>query len=204
MENLELRTVSTVIRPLELRKEGESLLLEGYAAVFYRETDPDGTQFRLWGKTYERIMPGAFDAALKRPDDVRCLFNHDVNILLGRSGSGTLKLAVDPIGLRYACQLPNDEDGRRVASKIQRGDVSGCSFGFIADKEKTTWREVGDMVLREVGSVRLYDVGPVTYPAYKGTDVSVAKRSYGEFAESHRSPRTLAGIERSRKINQAS
>ena len=199
MENLELRTVS---RPLELRKDGETSILEGYAAVFYRETDLDGTQFRLWGDTYERIMPGAFDEALKRPDDVRCLFNHDVNALLGRSVSGTLKLSVDAIGLRYACRFPDDEDGRRVASKIQRGDVSGCSFGFIADK--TVWREDGEMTYREVESVRLYDVGPVTYPAYKGTDVSVAKRSYGEFAESHRSPRTLAGIERSRKINQAS
>jgi HK97 family phage prohead protease len=199
MENLELRTVS---RPLELRKDGETLILEGYGAVFYRDSDPDGTQFRLWGNTFERIMPGAFDEALQRPDDVRCLFNHDVNILLGRSESGTLKLSVDAIGLRFACQLPDDEDGRRVASKIQRGDVSGCSFGFIADKEKTTWREVGDTVLREVGSVRLYDVGPVTYPAYKGTEVSVAKRSYEDFTASHRSPRTLAGLELSRQIQK--
>ncbi len=197
--DLEKRVIS---RPLELRKKDGKTFLEGYSAVFYNAARSDETQFELWGGTFERIMPGAFDEALKRPDDVRCLFNHDASSILGRSTSGTLTLSVDAIGLRFSCELSEDEHGRGIASKVGRGDVSGCSFGFIADK--TVWREVGEMVYREVESVRLYDVGPVTYPAYKGTDVSVAQRSYGEFAESHRSPRTLAGIERSRKINQAS
>lgn len=185
-------------RPLEVRKDGDSLRLEGYAAVFYAASDPDGTQYRLFRDTWERVMPGAFDEALRRPDDVRCLFNHNMDAVLGRTVSKTLALSVDAIGLRYSCLLPDDEDGRRVASKVSRGDVTGCSFAFSVEKQN--WREDKEVTYREILSVRLYDVGPVTFPAYKATDVSVAQRSLGEFRASHKPQRTLAGIERSRMI----
>ena len=193
----ETRVIS---RALEVRADGEKLFAEGYAAVFFNPADMDNTQYRLWGDTYERIMPGAFDEALKRPDDVRCLFNHNPNLLLGRTKPGTCTLRVDSVGLWFSCLLPTDECGRSTAERIRRGDVSGCSFSFLS--EKTVWREDGDNTYRELLSVRLFDVGPVTFPAYTGTDVSLAKRSHGAFVQAK--PRTsLADIERRRRLRNA-
>lgn len=190
--DLELRTIG---RGVEVRADGDKLHCEGYAAVFFDTNDIEKTQYNLWGDYYERIMPGAFDKALSRPDDVRCLFNHNVDMLLGRTKSGTCTLRIDKVGLWFSCLLPNDECGRSVAGRIQRGDVSGCSFAFLADQ--TVWREEGETTYREILDLRLFDVGPVTYPAYQGTDVTIAKRS---FETSRRIPRNMAGLERSHKI----
>jgi len=194
--NHETRVIS---RQLEVRADGDKVFAEGYAAVFYNPSDMAGTQYNLWGDYFERIMPGAFDEALKRADDVRCLFNHNVDLVLGRTKSGTCTLRVDAVGLWFSCQLPDDECGRSTAQKIRRGDVSGCSFSFLADS--TVWREEGELTYREIMSVRLYDVGPVTFPAYSGTDVTLAKRSYETHRRAH-PPRDLASIERSRRLRQ--
>lgn len=178
--------------PLELRKVGGDKYLDGLGGVYFDAANPEATQYRLWDKVWERIMPGAFDQALKRPDDVRCLFNHNVDAVLGRSTSKTLTLRTDSAGLRFSCKLPNDVDGTRIAEKIQRGDITGCSMAFIA--EDVVWREEGENTYREILSVKLFDVGPVTFPAYTGTDVSLAKRSHGEFL-SARPHRSLAELE---------
>lgn len=186
------RELRTITRGLQCRTQGSEKVIEGYAAVFYNPADMDNTQFRLWDQTYERVMPGAFDEALKRPDDVRCLFNHNADFVLGRNVSKTLTLSVDAVGLKFACRLPDDEQGRSVAGKIDRGDITGCSFSFLA--ESVTWREEGDVTFRELTGVRLFDVGPVTFPAYSGTDVSLAKRSFETRAPCQR--QSLADIER--------
>lgn len=188
---MEQRIIS---RGLQCRSQGAERSIEGYAAVFFNPADMDRTQFRLWDQTWERIMPGAFDAALKRPDDVRCLFNHDQNQVLGRTVPGTLKLSVDEIGLRFTCQLPDDEQGRSIGLKISRGDITGCSFSFLA--ESVTWRDEADLTFREIHSLQLFDVGPVTFPAYAGTDVMLAKRSYESRQRPASRARTLADIER--------
>jgi len=153
----------------ECRVDGtENKRITGYASVFYDGT-PD-TEYELWDDTRERIMPGAFDRAIAE-DDVRALFNHDANMLLGRNKAGTLSLRADKTGLAYDISPPDTEIGRSVAESIKRGDLSGSSFAFIVDKEEI--RSEGKMVIREVKAVRLFDVGPVTYPAYNSTDVAV-------------------------------
>lgn len=156
---------------LEQRDDGTRVLV-GYAAVFYRADDP-GTEYELWGEAVERIMPGAFDAALAEGDDVRALFNHDSNHLLGRRSSGTLRLTVDAVGLRFEIDLPNTQSGRDTAVSAERGDLTGCSFAFTLREGGSEWRKEGDREVREIRATRLYDVGPVTYPAYKATSVSV-------------------------------
>ena len=72
----------------ESRNEGESPRFVGYGAVFYREGEA-GTEYGLGGSIKERIQPGAFDRALAESDDVRGLFNHDPDNLLGRTANGT-------------------------------------------------------------------------------------------------------------------
>jgi Escherichia/Staphylococcus phage prohead protease len=142
--------------------------IEGYAAVFNELSDP-----LQWG-IREIIMPGAFKDCLATSPDVRCLFNHDSNLVLGRTKAKTLSLEEDTKGLRFNCDLPDTQMARDLVTSIGRGDVDQCSFGFYVRKEK--WSEETDdngqtQVIRELHAVDLFDVSPVTFPAYPQTSV---------------------------------
>ncbi|MCO6149065.1 HK97 family phage prohead protease [Flavobacterium sp. NRK1] len=149
-------------------------VIEGYAAKFNIEAVINGL-FR------EVILPGAFDEVLN--DDIRCLFNHDPNQVLARckEGKGTLEVWVDEIGLKYRYTTPDRSFAKDLADAIASGDVSQSSFGFRP--KETVWREQeGQLDLREVVKVEiLYDVSPVTYPAYQ--DTTVDKRSHDMWLE---------------------
>jgi len=169
---------------IEIRDDGTERI-SGLAAVYYDGSR--GSEFRLWPGAVERIMPGAFDGALERPDDVRALFNHDPSSILGRNISGTLSLTAAADGLRYAVTLGDTSIARDVREHIVRGDVSGSSFAFEVEPGGEEWRNVEiesedgplRVDVREIRSVRLHDVSPVTYPAYEGTSVE-AKASGGD------------------------
>jgi uncharacterized protein len=148
--------------------------VSGYAAVFYDANDK-GTEYRLWSDMVERIRPGAFDRAI-REDDVRALFNHDANQVLGRTSAGTARLSVDARGLRYEIDPPDTQAGRDLVTSLKRGDIDGSSFSFVP--LKTTWEEQRDATtgkmtyIRWIDEAQLYDVGPVTFPAYESTEAS--------------------------------
>lgn len=152
-------------------------MIVGYAAVFHDPSDA-GTQYRLWGNAVERIMPGAFDAAIAE-DDVRGLTNHDANWLLGRTKSKTVRLSVDKIGLRYEIDVPDTQAGHDTLISLERGDLDGSSFAFdvYGKRGRVQWvEEVIDSVsleVREIHECELYDVGPVTFPAYGSTTSGV-------------------------------
>jgi HK97 family phage prohead protease len=169
-----------VTEPMEARAgENDARTLTGYAALY-------GSEARIAGMFREVIEPGAFRSALARQDDVRALFNHDPNHVLGRTKSGTLQLTEDARGLRYTVTLPDTQAGRDLWTSIQRGDVSQSSFAFSVDKEE--WRDKSaDLPLRVVTDVHLYDVSPVTYPAYDETSVSA--RSQAEAISAAARPR---------------
>lgn len=158
---------------VESRADGRTSIV-GYAAVYNRlSLDLGGFK--------EEILPGAFDKILGRQrgrQDVVALFNHDSNIVLGRTSSGTLELSSDDKGLRYVVTPPVSRGD--VLELIQRRDVRGSSFAFTVDKNGESFRtgEDGKAVrqIREVSG--LYDVGPVLVPAYPQTSASVAMRSY--------------------------
>ena len=145
-------------------------VIEGYAAKFNSETVIGNYwQYR------EVILPGAFDDVLK--DDIRALFNHDPNQILARSinGKGTLEVFVDDIGLKYRYTTPDRSYAKDLQDAIDAGDVSQSSFAFKIREQRWIEKE-GDMELREIVAFeKLYDVSPVTYPAY--ADTEVAKRS---------------------------
>lgn len=178
---MELTRIQTRELPtVETREDGKRVLA-GYAAVFHRSGDP-GTEINLWGNVFERIMPGAFDRALKDGDDVRALFNHDRNFVLGRSLAGTMRLRVDARGLFYEIDLGDTQVAKDVEQHVKRGDVTGSSFGFLPDDSGgIVWREEATKDIREVHSVRLYDVGPVTYPWYGGATASL-RSEYDTYA----------------------
>lgn len=149
-------------------KSGDKPAIEGYASVFNEPFDS--------GWFIETIKPTAFSRALAEQQDVRCLFNHDPNNVLGRSKSGTLRMSQDKTGLHFECDTnAQTRIASDVQSMVERGDIDGCSFGFSV--RKCTWREETDgdgntVNYRDIEDVDLYDVGPVTYPAYEGTSVS--------------------------------
>ena len=119
-------------------------------------------------KYYERIQPGAFDRALAEGQDVRALFNHDQNLVLGRTVSGTLRLRADSVGLKYEVDLPNTQTARDLAESIKRGDVSGSSFAFSVSKEgQQIERSKDGTTYRNITDTNLFDVSVVTYPAYE-------------------------------------
>ncbi len=101
------------------------------------------------------------------------LVNHDANNLLGRTASGTLRLSIDKPGLRYEIDTPNTTLGRDTIENIRPrggkpiGDLSGSSFAFVATE--VVWREQDRQCFREINAVKLYDVGPVVYPAYEAS-----------------------------------
>ncbi|MGB9071458.1 MAG: HK97 family phage prohead protease [Terriglobales bacterium] len=168
----EMKTERRFTRGAEVRATANASTpkIEGYAAVFNEDfvlyEDPSV-------RVVERIKPGAFSKVLN--SDVRCLFNHDANAVLGRSDNGTLDLSQDGKGLAYRNAMNMDTHvGADVYAMVKRGDVTGCSFAFVVAKDEVT-RTKGDgqqLVIREIQEIEsLFDVGPVTYPAYEQTSV---------------------------------
>lgn len=151
--------------------------LSGLAAVFYREGD-DGTEYLLWDGIVERIRPGAFDRALRENQDVVGLYNHDPSQVLGRTGAGTMRLERRQDGLGYVIDLAGTERAEDLVAHIKRGDVAGSSFGFSV--RKVTWEkdEERKVEIRWLEDVDLYDVGPVTFPAYEGTSTAVDRSAW--------------------------
>lgn len=143
--------------------------IAGYGAVFNQRSD------LLGGFFVELIAPGAFDEVLGQ--DVRGLFNHDPNYLLGRTVSGTLRLSVDQRGLAYEIDTPNTQTIRDlVVEPLKRGDMSGSSFAMRVAPGGDTWHEEDGVIVRTIYKIaELRDVGPVSFPAYP--DSSAAQRS---------------------------
>jgi len=139
--------------------------LAGYAAVF------DSLSVPMWGFR-EKIAPGAFSEVLG--DDVRCLLNHDPSLILGRTRSGTLNLAQDDHGLSIDDLLPDTQLGRDTAELVGRGDISQMSFAFSVAEESWEYHDDGSDDIRTILKFkRLYDVSPVTYPAYPETSIGL-------------------------------
>lgn len=159
---------------LRLRAELKGNTLSGHASVYEQET-------YINGEGYEVIGRGAFDDVLKdESTDVRALFNHDASMLLGRQGAGTLRLSSDSEGLAFDVDLPDTQLGRDVRVLLERGDLDGASFGWIADEYETNKRSEGDLVRRHTRIKRLVDVSVVTFPAYQGATATVRSETFIE------------------------
>lgn len=144
--------------------DGVGVKIAGHAAKFDQLSEDLGG-FR------ERIAPGAFAKSIQSAD-IRALWNHDANIVLGRNKSGTLRLTEDLAGLAYEVDAPDTQLVRdMVLAPIARGDVNQCSFGFRTISDK--WAKVDGDWVRTLLEVDLFDVSPVTYPAYPQTEVAL-------------------------------
>jgi HK97 family phage prohead protease len=161
---------------VEIRQDDDGkATLVGLAAVF------DSLSENLGGFR-EQIQPGAFDDA--DMSDVRGLFNHDANFVLGRTRSDTLELDITSKGLRFEIDLPDTQTIRDlVLGPIQRGDVDQASFGFIVAPGGASFdeNEEGVLIRTITKFARIFDVSPVTFPAFQ--DTAVGEASFRNFRE---------------------
>lgn len=156
---------------VEKRAADDKRTLGGYAAVFNSDTTI-GDYF------IERIAPGAFSKSIAS-GDVRALVDHNMGRVIGRTKSGTLRLVEDERGLMAEIDVPDTTDGNDLWTLVERGDVSGMSFGFRVTKQD--WDETGDMPIRTIHEVELFEVSAVAWPAYD--DTTLAKRSLEQTRE---------------------
>jgi len=166
----EFRVLNVSELRVKFGKEDEKPIITGYAAVFNSLSEDLGA-FR------EKIDPGAFKAAIG-VSDTRALFNHDPNFVLGRQSNDTLRLSEDKKGLYMEVDPPNTQIIRDlVLSPIERGDIREQSFAFTVEADK--WegldeKNSNELPVRTITRVaQLFDVSPVTYPAYPDTEVGV-------------------------------
>lgn len=149
------------------------------------ETDMVVSGYALKWDTWSEDLGGFTETidkeALKDTDlsDVRCYFNHDSSMVLGRTSSGTLELELDGTGLYFRCQLPDTSYGRDLFQSIKRSDINQCSFGFIIDEDGDDFNKRDDgmyeRIIRKIKS--LWEISIVSMPAYSDTSVAVAQRS---------------------------
>jgi len=170
---MEIRTLP--LEELRINNLEEKRYIEGHAAVFDSWSEMLGGIFPF----KEKVRKGAFSQTIEK-DDIRALFNHDPNYVLGRNKAGTLELKEDETGLYVRIIPPDTQAARDLITSIERGDINQMSFGFTVEEEK--WDTVEGIDVRELRKVKLFDVSPVTFPAYPSTDVGVrAMESYENY-----------------------
>ncbi|MDO8264635.1 MAG: HK97 family phage prohead protease [Gallionella sp.] len=156
---------------LEIRASGtftgKGKTLSGYAAIFNSEA--------VLGDFVEVIRQGAFAKSLATGSNIRALYHHQGDALLGTTRGGTLKLKEDAHGLAFELALPDTSHGKDLAVLVARGDVSGCSFGFRVAPGGDRWEQRGKQMVRELLAVDLMEITMTSDPAYQ--DTTVAMRS---------------------------
>lgn len=158
------------IRSASLSADADSKKLVGYVVQWNKQSET------LWGEYVERFAPNAFTDSLKAGKDVRALFEHDHTKLLGRTSSGTLKLEEDATGLRFELMPPDTQLGRDLLVSVERGDISGMSFGFRTLKNE--WDFSVEPNLRTVQQAELVEITVTSIPAYPDSSLEILKRSH--------------------------
>lgn len=144
--------------------DNDDLYLEGYFAVF-------NEIYKVWDGATESIAPGAFRNSIH--DDVRALYNHNDDLVLGRTSAGTFALEDRSDGLWGRIKVNRkDTDAMNAYERVKRGDVSGCSFGFNIKSQEADYRDDGSVhwTITEVDP--LYECSLCTFPAYEATHIS--------------------------------
>lgn len=151
---------------MEIREENGKRRLEGYFAVFDQP-------YEVYPGWIETIAPGAFSRALASGQDVKVLWNHNPDIVLGSTGNKTADLREDQRGLFGGTDInEQDQDAKNAYARVDRGDVNGCSFGFEISRMEESWDEDGTYRTRILEVSPLYEVSPCTFPAYAQTSIT--------------------------------
>lgn len=147
-------------------KVDDKLYLDGYFIRFNEETE-------LWDGVFETVLPESIEKTIS--NDIRCLFNHDMGSVLGRTSNGTLQLKVDEQGVFGTVEInQEDSEAMSIYAKVKRGDISACSFGFnILDE---TIDEQDGVTRIKIKEMDLIEVSIVAFPAYPTTEISARSK----------------------------
>ncbi|MEU2181238.1 HK97 family phage prohead protease [Streptomyces thermolilacinus] len=168
---------------------GDGRSLSGYAAVFGQDTEIDSWE----GHFVETIRKGAFRKTIRESVPVM-QFDHGRHPLIGSLPIGQITdLREDDQGLYVEARVTDNWLMQPVRDAIAEGSVNGMSFRFEVVREE--WRDVNGKLVRpeevldllwmpgdrgplrrELIEVRMRELGPVVFPAYAGTSVSVRAR----------------------------
>lgn len=159
------REQRSIVQEFRVSEPDQPAPIQGYAAVF----DSPGEGY-YWT---EELDPHCFDAVLATNPDVRALWNHNPDHVLGRTAAGTLSLSVDARGLSYTIEPPDTQLARDLIVSMRRKDVTGSSFGFIVKRDQWTDNPDGTISRRILEIEQLIDVSPVTYPFYDAANSQV-------------------------------
>lgn len=169
------RQTRNMTMEIQERKDDDDsgdLFLEGYFAVF-------GSVYQVCPGGTESIRQGAFSDSIS--GDVRALYNHNQDIVLGRTSAGTLELKEDSRGLWGRIKINcDDTEAMNAYSRIQRGDITQCSFGFDVEEEATESRDDGSIHWTILKVNPLYEISPCVFPAYQETNISARSRDYNQ------------------------
>ena len=175
---MEMRTMQ--IKAPQVREDNGKRYLEGYFAVF---DEP----YNVYDGWVETVARGAFARYLAAGGDVKVLWNHDANLVLGSTGNGTAALREDDHGLWGSVEInPADTDALNALARVERGDVTGCSFGFEIARQEEWWDDDGVYHTRITEVDPLYEVSPCTFPAYRATSIAARSREPPEDAKKRR------------------
>ena len=184
------RFVRTRPEDFKTRDDSGNPIIEGYFAVF-------NSNYELWDGATESIAPGAFDSSIA--GDIRALINHDTTLVIGRTTNGTLELKVDSRGLWGRIQInPKDQDAMNIHARVERGDVTQCSFGFYIRSEDTEYLPDGS-IHWTLTDVELFEVSCCTFPAYEETSISARKRDAEDLISRKREAWKLKTLARLKK-----
>ena len=173
MENSNLvlrRSYMPLQVPLTTREEenGEKII-EGYFVVYNQITN-------LWGDIFEKVAPGAGDKSLKE-NDIRCLYNHNSDIPLGRMSAKTAEFFSDEKGIFGRVKInPNDQEANDIYERVKRGDITGCSYGYWPIKE--TYEETEDGTIWTVEEANIIEMSICTFPQYDQTEITARAAEY--------------------------
>jgi len=155
---------------VELRKtkdnSNDQKYVDGIGVVYDREEE-------LWDGYFEKIDRNAFKDCLAKNPEIKSFFNHDPNYVLSTNTSNpALQLTDEGDGLFFSSPIPDTSYGRDLIENLSRGNVKGASFTFTVDKDEVRTDEKGNYH-RTIMNATIYEVGPVTNPAYVQTQVSL-------------------------------
>ena len=163
----------------EKREDGKEVVV-GYGSIFNSKSEN-------LGGFYEYISPTAISEETIAKSDTRALINHDQNLILARQSAGTLNLSVDEKGLRYEFSIPETSYGKDLAINMKNGNINQSSFAFTISENGDEWTtdDQGNDIRTITSINKLYDVSPVTYPAYSNadSDLVVAQRGLAMYKE---------------------
>ena len=169
----------------EVRASEDGNTLFGYGAVFNEPTVIDSWE----GRFEEVIAPGAFAKTIKeRGNKIKILFNHGFDPQIGDKPLGKpTELKEDERGLYVEVPLDDTSYNKDIKASLASGALDGMSFRFSVTKEQWDESDERDLPLRTIQEVKLYELGPVTFPAYEATTAGVrARPAYEAWRQAHR------------------